>query len=89
MGGGVRGEEAAFRGQDRDVDAVVRSDLPQELGDAEVVVLGHGIELLLDIECYDRDLAAGFVEDGFLWCWCLCHGECMLYLNAGRGEMML
>ncbi len=62
----LRREEAAFGGDYGDEDAIVGGDLAHELGDAEVVVLGHGIELLGEVQSDDGDLATGLVEDRFL-----------------------
>ena len=73
FGSDLRAEEPAFRGQDCDEDAVVFGDLAEQLGDAEVVVLGHGIELLLKVECNDGSVAASFVEDCLLGGWIAGH----------------
>lgn len=70
MGGGgvvvgLRAEETALAGKHSDEDVVALGDFAEELGDAEVVVLNHGIELLFQVEGDDGHLATGLEEDGF------------------------
>lgn len=52
-----RAEEAAFAGHDGDHDIVHVRDLQEQLGDAEVVVLCEGVELLLTVDGDDCDPA--------------------------------
>lgn len=64
--GYLRAEEPALSGEDCDEDLVHLGYLTEELGEAEVGVLGHGVEFLLIAEGDDGDSAAHLEGDDLL-----------------------
>jgi len=63
----LRAEEATLACEDRNKHIIAFGDLAHELGQAEVAVLGHGIELLLQVEGDDGHPAAVLNGHRRLW----------------------
>lgn len=68
----LRAEESPFAREDCDEDVVSLRHFTHELRQAEVEVLGHGIEFLLVAESDDGDFAADL------------KGHCGFWVHAGH-----
>lgn len=70
----LRAEKPSLPSDDRNYDLVHLGDLVQQLRDAEVVVLRHGVELLLAVDGDDCDF------------WGAWEGECYFGVDCGGGH---
>lgn len=66
-GGSLRGEVAAFAGEDGDVDVFALGYLAHATGEEVVEVLGEGIELVWEVEGNDCNFALSGQGDLFFW----------------------
>ena len=63
----LRAEEATLASKDRNEDIIAVRDFSHQLRQAEVAILGHGIELFLEVESDDGNAATVLDRHRRLW----------------------